>query len=476
MLKRFLFFIIFSLQICTSCSNPCANPYKLRCQNIIKDKRCLYPDCEPGSCPLLLEEAVMIGLSNNWQVRFQKTQEKVQRELATSETLRMLPHPKVTGVLSHRSNLPLVFNTAPSSEKTTRTLQVEGLWNLLEFSMAFFNSRIAKMQVCLVKQQEIRTQHKLILEITESYMNCLAHYNLLEEVEQAKVLMNQRIEEIKEEIDKRLIPAGQGLEEINELQEKMLKTLVINTSFDTARQELLNRMGLAPDTPITLPKIDLEKVSLPHFDIGELEETALLLRPELAELDVQEKIAKEEVKLSFAKMIPGINLFVSQDWDKNKFLVNPDWATLGVRASYNLLSVPVNYFGAKAASSKTLVTKENRLFISAAVLSQVNISAEQSENFWEDYHLARAKYNNRKESLKRFEMRVSKGATKRSRLAYFFADYVLNKSIALKGLSSYFTELERLAVSVGVPLMFYEQIVKNQCLSNEIEEGGWTFE
>lgn len=475
MVKRLASIVIVILLICSSCGNPCARPYKLRCKNIKKDLRCLYADYPLECQPLLLEEAIIIGLHNNWSLRFQKTQEQIQKELATSEVLKMLPHPRVNGELSQRSNLNLIFNTAPSSEKTTRTLETEALWNILELSLAFFNSRIAMMQVCSIKQQEIRAQHQLLFEITESYMNCLAHSNLLEEVEIARELIKKRIEDIDEEVEQKLMVASNALEEKNELEKKLLETLIVNTSFNTARQELLNKMGLSPDTPITLPKINLEEVIFPHVDIEELEEKALIYRPELAEQDVQEKIAKDEIKLSFARMIPGANFFISQDWDKNKYLVNPDWSTLGIRASYNLLTIPVNYFEARAGAKKLLMTRENRLYTSAAVLTQVNISALQSYSSWENYILAREKYQNRKEKLERYKIRGDTGVDKRSQYAYYYADFVLNKSIAFKGLSNYFTDLERLAVSVGIPLMFYEQTIKSQ-FSNDCEKGECKFD
>lgn len=446
------------LLISTSCIRRPHSVYVERQKNLATDRPCIYPAYPYNLENLSLVEAVNIGLCVNWKVRYQQTIERVQKEIATGETLKMLPNLNIDGELSKRSNLYLVQDTAPSSQETTRRIGVGGLWNLIEFGITYFKSKQERLRVKIVEQQKIRARHQLILDITASYWKCVAYYNLLQEQEEAIYLLNRRIATLYEEIDQSLITRAEGLAITSELHKKLTEVTLLERQYDKFRLELLNNMGLPPNTIVSFPLVSLKDLSLPEIDMKYMEELALSYRPELVVDDMEEKISVEEAKLNIIKALPGFNLFLDHDWDSNIFLINKRWSTVGFRALWDFFSIPSQMNLKKAACNQALFYREQRLSISAGILSQIHLSYQELENILKEYVVLQERYKNRGQYVESLSSRIESGMTKGGDLVLPFSEYVIDKSLAFLSFANFQTELERLGNSVGFPMMFYKEI------------------
>jgi outer membrane protein TolC len=460
---------IISLLFCTGCFRRPHSVYVERQKNLVIDKPCIYPSCSYDLECLSLEEAVNIGLCVNWKVRFQQTMERVQREIATAETLKMLPTLSVDGEVSKRSNLFLVRETAPSSELTTRRVGVGGLWNLIEFGITYFKSKQERLRVKVVEQQKIRSRHQLILEITASYWKCVAYYNLIKDQEKAIQLLKERIAVLNEEIEQDLITKAEGLAITSELYKKITELTLLERQYDTFRLELLNNMGLPASTEVSFPVVTLEDLFIPEVDMGYLEELALSYRPELVVDDMQEKISVEEAKLNIIKALPGFNLFLDHDWDKNIFLIHKHWSNIGFRALWDFFSIPSQLSLKKAACNQALYYREERLSISAGILSQVNLSYQELQNILKEYVVLQERYRNRGRYIESLTSRIDCGMTKGGDFVLPYSEYIIDKSLAFISFANFKTELERLAISVGFPMMFYKEMSSDVITITDVE-------
>jgi outer membrane protein TolC len=119
-----------------------------------------------------------------------------------------------------------------------------------------------------------------------------------------------------------------------------------------------------------------EDLIIPEINqtIPEMEEQALLNRPELIEADYQKRISAAETKKAIARLLPGIELSVGDHYDSNKFLVNNQWSDGGVRVTWNLLNLLTGSGSVNAAKAQEDVAHSQRLALNMAVLSQVHIA------------------------------------------------------------------------------------------------------
>jgi outer membrane protein TolC len=119
----------------------------------------------------------------------------------------------------------------------------------------------------------------------------------------------------------------------------------------------------------------------PKLDVAprEMEEIALLHRPELIEASYKERIGLDETHKALAKLLPGVELQLGGHYDSNSFLVNNKWGDAGFQISWNILNL-FNAHNVKAAAKAQYdLAREQRLALNMAVLTQVHVA-------WLDYN------------------------------------------------------------------------------------------
>ena len=120
----------------------------------------------------------------------------------------------------------------------------------------------------------------------------------------------------------------------------------------------------------------------------ELEDLGLFFRPELREEQYQERISHDEAWKELLKVMPGLIIPLSGNWDSNSFLVHSMWMEMGARTTFNL----VNLFAApkiwKSSQTQIEVAQTRRKALSIATLVQVNVSYLQYLKSLESYRTA----------------------------------------------------------------------------------------
>ena len=152
----------------------------------------------------------------------------------------------------------------------------------------------------------------------------------------------------------------------------------MQTDLNSARIQLASLIAVPIDAPYTLAGMDvaLQPPSGP-IDPRKLEALGLALRPELREEAYQEKIDQQDVYKEMVKMMPGIGLLGSVNYDTNKYLFNPSWGQLGAQATFNLVNLIEGPKAIEAAEVSVEVSRTRRLALSVAVLTQVNLSYQE---------------------------------------------------------------------------------------------------
>src|SRR5258708_8678523 len=86
-------------------------------------------------------------------------------------------------------------------------------------------------------------------------------------------------------------------------------------------------------------------------------------------------------------MVAGVGILGSLNYDTNRYLYNPNWAQLGVNASFNLMSLIEGPKAIAAAKTSVQVSYQRRLALSVAVLTQLNLTYQDYLASTQELHI-----------------------------------------------------------------------------------------
>jgi len=141
-----------------------------------------------------------------------------------------------------------------------------------------------------------------------------------------------------------------------------------------AKPRLASIMNLPPGSSFTLASPGQLQAPVISTDLNQMEELALLNRPELVEAQYQERISVLETRKAIARLFPGIEFTAGAYYDSNSFLVNNDWNAASLRVSWNLLNLFNIQNTRDAAEAQVEVARSQRLALNMAVLTQVHVT------------------------------------------------------------------------------------------------------
>ena len=146
-------------------------------------------------------------------------------------------------------------------------------------------------------------------------------------------------------------------------------------SYENSCYELRSLLGLYPGAAVKVDDSILDAV--PDFDLPEMiemEQIALLQRPELYEIDMQKHINILECRKTIVTMFPNVRIFMDFTNSNNTFLYHQSWWEIGIRAAYNLLKLPQQIARYQAYSSQ-VDAEEARTYAQAiGVMAQVRMA------------------------------------------------------------------------------------------------------
>jgi outer membrane protein, multidrug efflux system len=218
--------------------------------------------------------------------------------------------------------------------------------------------------------------------------------------------------------------------------------------------KLVALMGLPSYAPFKLARPHLCRDEVQLACIEDLEQEALLSRPELVIKDIDEKIMADEVRANIIQMFPGLTLFKSYNYDANRFLENHHWMVVGARATWNLLSIPNLAYTANVARGQKHLARFNRLSLSVGILAQVRLAYLNYLDKLSQYKLAREWSDIRTQLVDVAERERELGEFNDIDVLNFKLVAVFSKYVALKAYAALKISIEQINNSIGRPLLF----------------------
>ena len=260
-------------------------------------------------------------------------------------------------------------------------------WNVLDFGLSYVRAGQQADRYLIAKERERKVLHNIIREVRNAYWRAVSADRLLGQLQPLMERVNEALADSGLIEKMRLESPMDALSYQRELLDiiRILHTqqrLLMNAPI-----ELAQLMGLTPGQDFTLaggewviPEIGM--------DIATMEETALVMRPELMENRYESRISREEVRAALLEMLPGLELNTGIHFDDNAFLLNKQWIDYGAQVSWNLFKVFKGLASTDAAKAMRSVAEERRLSTSMAVLSQIHLANVSYAQARKEYEIA----------------------------------------------------------------------------------------
>ena len=348
----------------------------------------MFGNQEPLRHPLTLHEAFARALKYNLDGRVKLIEEALAQDDLDLSRYDLLPKAYVNAAFNSRNNVnasssqaiatgqqSLVPSTSTDNNVSTADLLVS--WNLLDFGVSYFAARQQTDRVLIGQEERRKVIQTLLQDVRRAYWRAASAQRLSGQIAEAIRAAEAALPDARKVETEGLRSPVDSLRYQKALLDLIRQLEGTQSLLAVSKTELAQLINLPPGQPYSLAvprELRVKSVPLP---IGQMEQTALLLNPDIRELSYQKRISVDETHKALLRLLPGITFSYDPNYDSNSFLVHHYWATGAVKLGgylSNLLMFPVTYRRAENAEHLADLKREA---ISMAVLAKLHIAYQQ---------------------------------------------------------------------------------------------------
>jgi outer membrane protein TolC len=374
-----------------------------RLASMLKDKKEIYEKQEPITAPLTFYDALARALKYNFDHRLSIMEAVLQDTQLDVATLNMLPRLAINaGYIDRASQLGSssvdYFNRSQSAQLTRYSTSQDAsrgvadlsfTWNVLDFGVSYFQAKQQANRILIAQERKRKVVNNLIKEVLNAYWGASIADRLLPKVTPVLEQAQHALELSKSVEVNRLQPLLSVLEYQRSLLRIIDQLKKLKADLSVAKPKLAGLINapMHSDFKLAQSKETPEPPTL-TTNMTELENLGLFYRPELREELYQERISRDEVWKEMLKVLPGLTIPLSANWDSNSFLVYNTWLEAGARTTFNLVNLLAGPKMWKTAQTQIEVAQTRRKALSVAALVQINVSYQQYLKALDGYHSA----------------------------------------------------------------------------------------
>jgi outer membrane protein TolC len=260
-------------------------------------------------------------------------------------------------------------------------------WNVLDFGVSYFQAKQQADRVLIAQERRRKVVNNLIKEVLDAYWSASIADRLLPKLVPVLEQAERALELSKSIGDNNLQPVVSVLEYQRSLLRIIDQLKKLKADLSIAKPKLSGLINAPMSTPLVLadPAQTPEPPEL-KVAVSELENLGLFYRPELREEMYQERISRVDAWKEMLKILPGITIPMSVQWDTNSFLLHQMWLEAGARSTFNLINLIAAPKIWNSAKTQIEVAKTRRKALSVAALVQINVGYQQYQKALETYH------------------------------------------------------------------------------------------
>ena len=351
--------------------------------------------------PFSLYDAMARALKYNLNSRLKMMEAALSAKQFNVSSLDMLPQVSAQAGYSARNNYEAVVSKTMQNgvmsreakaygDKAHGTAGVQISWNILDFGASYYQAKQDANKILMAKEQRRKQVQALLQDVRSAYWRALAAERLAPEIddlmeEATFVLENLRAMDDGKGADSSILLNYQmGLMETMRDLSEMKKELLLS------RESLASLMNLKPGTRYRLVGPEKGNFVLPEIrsNLDRLEWLALMNRPELREEDYKLQNTRLATKKALLKLLPGINLAASANYDSDDFLTNNSWLQAALQLGWNLLNPVRMQKTLEYGEVKEAVVNLNRQVLAMTVLTQTHLGWGRYQGAKETYQLS----------------------------------------------------------------------------------------
>ncbi|WP_158307834.1 TolC family protein [Ramlibacter tataouinensis] len=368
-------------------------------QRVKADTQGMHVGQAPIAGPVTLEEAIARTLKYNLDYRLKKMESALALGLNDYAGYDMLPKLLASAGYRDRSNdsggtsigiVDRVQSLRPSTseERNYATASAEFSWNVLDFGVSYYRARQQADQYLVAEERRRKVVQNMVQDVRAAYWRALGAQRLAAQTQEVLERAHLALARSREAETQRVISPAQALNYQRALLDAISLLNQRRQDLEFANRELAALMNVEPGVPFTVA--DTAEARLPAVpgNVRQLEELALLQRPELREEDFKKRITADEARRQLLGMLPGISLEAGRQYSSNDLLFNSAWTQGSARISWNLLQLLALPSLRSAQDQQVRTDEARRMALSMAVMTQLRISVERYRLAVEDFKLA----------------------------------------------------------------------------------------
>jgi multidrug efflux system outer membrane protein len=357
-------------------------------QQRTEDLNNLFSNQEPISEPIDLYEAMARALMYNLDSRLKLMEEALARGQLEVLKYDLLPELTAEAGYNTRSNQPGAsseslktgeqsLEASKSIEKTYYDANLTMTWNILDFGVSYARAEQQADRVLIMRERRRKVIQNIIQDVRNAYWRAVSAEELLPRMDDMLAQAEDALEYSRQLESLRLQSPLTPLKYQKSLLDLIRKIWALRGDLSTAKIELSTLINIRPGTVFQLADSGTDLISSANrmeTPSEELEQLALLQRPELIEENYKKRISALEVRKAMLSMFPSLDLTVGQNYQDNKFLYNDSWASAGLGVSWNIMNLFSGPARIRYAETQGELDDMRRMALSMAVLSQVNLA------------------------------------------------------------------------------------------------------
>lgn len=359
----------------------------------------MYTNQEPIKAAISLEEAVARTLKYNLDYRLKRMESALALQLTDYSKYDMWPKLLANAGYNTRSNDSggtsvgiddgiQSLRPSTSQERNYAQAGAEFSWNVLDFGVSYFRAKQSANQFLIAEERRRKLVQNMLQDVRAAYWRALGAQRLTNDAKEIILRADKALMRSREAESQKVISPALAL---NYQRALLDATSLLNQrrqDLEFAKRELAALMSVPPGQEFTLAESTEAKLPAAPYDVGPLEEMALLQRPELREEDFKKRITADETKKQMLSFLPNLNLTAGARYDSNDFLANSTWQQASVGVTWNLLKLFSLPSLQKTQADQVAVDGARRSALSMAILTQLRVSVERYRLALEDYKLA----------------------------------------------------------------------------------------
>lgn len=354
-------------------------------QRAEQDKIAMFQNQETLAGPLTLHQAMARAVKYNLEARLKLMEEAMaerQLDLASFDLL-----PRITAQAGYVGRSNVSASSSESIDTGTQSLEpstsqdqhrqvadLNMVWNVLDFGVSYLGAKQQADQRWIMQERRRKVLHTITQDVRSAYWQAVAAERLLRQIDDLLARVEQARNDSRRLQQQKLGDMVQNLTYQRSLIEATRRLEEQRRALSLAKTRLAALINLPLESDFALAAGNDYPVPELSVSLAELEQHALVHRPELREQDYQRRISANETRKAMLRLLPGLEFSAGGHYDSNSFLTNNSWADYGVKVTWNLFNVLSGPAAIDAARAGEEVANAKRQAMSMAVLAQLYVA------------------------------------------------------------------------------------------------------